>query len=120
MLEQAATARHALSREALVAYRDLGRAIAAVGPTPCQVAQECDRWFADWTRADQAAALCAGCPVVDACLRYALVAREDGVWGGLNASDREHLRRERRATARRDAARAARDAGDRQPVTVGG
>ena len=35
---------------------------------------------------------CARCPVVTACLRHALDVREPyGVWGGLNATERENL-----------------------------
>ena len=38
--------------------------------------------------------LCARCPVLDACLAHALDVREPyGVWGGLNATEREHLLR---------------------------
>jgi WhiB family redox-sensing transcriptional regulator len=47
-------------------------------------------------RAREAAAkeLCARCPVVDACLAHALEVREPyGVWGGLNATEREHILR---------------------------
>ncbi|MGA9102003.1 WhiB family transcriptional regulator [Aeromicrobium sp.] len=47
-------------------------------------------------RAREAAAkdLCARCPVVDACLKHAIDVREPyGVWGGLNATEREHLLR---------------------------
>ena len=41
-----------------------------------------------------AKALCARCPVVEACLRHALDVREPyGVWGGLNATERDHLLR---------------------------
>lgn len=47
-------------------------------------------------RAREAAAkaLCARCPVVESCLRHALDVREPyGVWGGLNATERDHLLR---------------------------
>lgn len=38
--------------------------------------------------------LCRGCPVRDDCLSYALRVNEpDGVWGGLNLSERQRLRR---------------------------
>lgn len=41
-----------------------------------------------------AKALCSQCPVVAECLDHALEVREPyGVWGGLNATEREHLLR---------------------------
>ena len=46
-----------------------------------------------------AKAICAGCPVRDACLTYALDAGEAfGVWGGLTEDERRALRRQRRAS----------------------
>ncbi len=45
-------------------------------------------------RETAAKALCDGCPVVAQCLRHALDVREPyGVWGGLNATERDHLLR---------------------------
>ncbi len=47
--------------------------------------------------------ICARCPVVEACLNYALVNRQHhGVWGGLSEHQREqlhrrHLKRRQRA-----------------------
>lgn len=42
----------------------------------------------------EAKAICAGCPVVDECLAYALAADiRHGVWGGHNAKERAKLRR---------------------------
>lgn len=39
-----------------------------------------------------AKAVCATCPVVESCLRWALAAREPyGVWGGLSVDERESL-----------------------------
>lgn len=39
-----------------------------------------------------AKAVCAGCPVVENCLKWALTAREPyGVWGGLSTEERETL-----------------------------
>jgi WhiB family redox-sensing transcriptional regulator len=38
----------------------------------------------------RAKAVCASCPVIENCLRWALSAREPyGVWGGLSAEERE-------------------------------
>ena len=43
-------------------------------------------------RESRAKAVCAGCPVVQNCLRWALAAREPyGVWGGLSVDERESL-----------------------------
>ena len=40
----------------------------------------------------RAKAVCAQCPVVRECLRWALAAREPyGVWGGLSTEERESL-----------------------------
>jgi WhiB family redox-sensing transcriptional regulator len=40
----------------------------------------------------RAKAICATCPVITNCLRWALVAREPyGVWGGLSVEEREAL-----------------------------
>lgn len=46
--------------------------------------------------------ICAGCPVVDDCLRHALDVQEPyGVWGGLTTPERDAIRRRggRRAPA---------------------
>ena len=41
-------------------------------------------------REQQAKAICAHCPVIENCLRWALAAREPyGVWGGTSAEERE-------------------------------
>lgn len=45
-------------------------------------------------REAQAKAICAQCPVRDACLRHAFdVGEQHGVWGGLSASERRLLAR---------------------------
>ena len=50
--------------------------------------------------AEEAKAICAACPVRQACLEYALAARErDGVWGGATERERRRLVRQRRKTA---------------------
>jgi WhiB family redox-sensing transcriptional regulator len=44
-----------------------------------------------------AKAVCATCPVIDACARHAIEAREPyGVWGGLSETDREEIWAQRR------------------------
>lgn len=56
--------------------------------------------------AGPAKAVCSTCPVQQECLEYALATRQDdGVWGGLDETERRRLRRRRQAAAR--AARAA-------------
>lgn len=50
--------------------------------------------------ASEAKAICAVCPVREACLEYAIATREKlGVWGGLDARERRRLIRQRRRTA---------------------
>jgi len=40
----------------------------------------------------RAKAICATCPVIESCRRWALAAREPyGVWGGLSVEEREAL-----------------------------
>lgn len=47
--------------------------------------------------ATAAKALCAGCPVITECLEWALVYREEGIWGGTGGADRRLIRAERKA-----------------------
>jgi WhiB family redox-sensing transcriptional regulator len=50
--------------------------------------------------AEDAKAICELCPVREACLEYAISAREkDGVWGGLTARERRRVIRQRRRSA---------------------
>ena len=50
-------------------------------------------------QAADAKAVCYRCPVVDACLRWALNSREDtGVWGGLTEQERRRLHRRKSRT----------------------
>lgn len=50
--------------------------------------------------ASEAKAICAACPVREACLEYAISTREKfGVWGGLDARERRRLIRQRRRSA---------------------
>ena len=52
----------------------------------------------------QAKAICAECPVQEACLQYALATNQTaGVWGGLDAGDRRRMRRRIRDRERRKA-----------------
>ena len=54
--------------------------------------------------AGPAKAVCATCPVRELCLEFALITRQDdGVWGGLDETERRRLRRRRREAARKAA-----------------
>ena len=50
--------------------------------------------------AARAVSMCAGCPVRQSCLEFALESRQgDGIWGGLTELERRRERRRRRQTA---------------------
>lgn len=50
--------------------------------------------------AEEPKAICGVCPVREACLEYAITAREkEGVWGGLTERERRRLIRRRRRSA---------------------
>ena len=50
--------------------------------------------------AGEAKAICAMCPVRQACLEYALAHRErEGVWGGATERERRRILRQRRKSA---------------------
>lgn len=50
--------------------------------------------------AEEAKAICFVCPVREACLEFALAAREkEGVWGGATERERRRIVRQRRKTA---------------------
>jgi WhiB family transcriptional regulator, redox-sensing transcriptional regulator len=52
------------------------------------------------SRERRAKAICAGCPVREPCLDYALTIREPhGIWGGLNEAERRLRLEETSATA---------------------
>lgn len=54
----------------------------------------------DGTKYRQAKAMCDACPVVDACLEYAVATRQEyGMWGGLTPRQRKSRRHGRRRTA---------------------
>ena len=44
-------------------------------------------------RAQAAKAICAGCPVIEQCLQFALDGGESGIWGGTTEDERRQLRR---------------------------
>jgi WhiB family redox-sensing transcriptional regulator len=48
----------------------------------------------------EAMAICSACPVINACLRYALTTnQEHGIWGGRSERQRRRLQRRRRGVA---------------------
>lgn len=50
--------------------------------------------FFDAERWHTARAICAGCPVREACLEYALTQRiKSGIWAGLSPQQRDHHRK---------------------------
>ncbi|MEW6155605.1 MAG: WhiB family transcriptional regulator [Actinomycetota bacterium] len=52
------------------------------------------------TEAGPAKDICAGCPVSELCLEFALSTREgEGIWGGTTARERRRILRQRRKTA---------------------
>jgi WhiB family transcriptional regulator, redox-sensing transcriptional regulator len=54
----------------------------------------------DEDEAWEAKAICAQCPVRQACLEYALANRErEGVWGGTTERERRRIHRQRRKSA---------------------
>jgi WhiB family redox-sensing transcriptional regulator len=60
--------------------------------------RELDRLFfpARGETADQARAICAGCPVRKSCLDYAVTTRQAfGIWGGTSEMERRAIRHER-------------------------
>lgn len=56
-----------------------------------------DLWFPDVVDTSRVAKrICAGCPVTDECLQWAITHDERfGVWGGLSVSERDRLVRGR-------------------------
>ena len=55
---------------------------------------------------EAAKAICAGCPVAEQCLEYAIETHQpDGVWGGLTSIERHRLVRRRQRVAREERAR---------------
>lgn len=57
----------------------------------------------------KAKAVCAGCPVREACLAFAMATNQEfGVWGGQDEDERRRLRRQQQAAARAAAAASGR------------
>ena len=57
-----------------------------------------EMWFPDVRENEDnqlALQICARCPVKTECLDYSLLHEQDGIWGGMNQTDRRKLRKER-------------------------
>jgi WhiB family redox-sensing transcriptional regulator len=91
-----------LPKPLFATYEGQRRAACAEGNPHMFFHPEGERGPAREQRERAAVALCAVCPVVEACRAHGLSAREPyGVWGGLTESDREAIyRRERRTNAK--------------------
>lgn len=64
------------------------------GTQPC--AEDPDKWTENWTgRAipvEVAERMCAGCPFLEECRTYAVLANEErGIWGGTTPEQRKEL-----------------------------
>ena len=74
----------------------------------CREADTATFFPASDDEAGPAKAICAECPVQQACLDFALTTRQDdGVWGGLTETERRRLRRRRQEAARAERRAAA-------------
>ncbi|MEV8639491.1 WhiB family transcriptional regulator [Streptosporangium sp. NPDC051023] len=65
---------------------------------PCRTGDP-DRFFVDNLTNDAAAALCRGCPIVQACGEYALRHELYGVWGGMTRLRRRAIQAKARTAA---------------------
>jgi hypothetical protein len=57
-----------------------------------------ENWFPENKEIEEqelAMRICHGCPVKTECLEYSLLHEQDGIWGGVNQTDRRKLRKER-------------------------
>lgn len=84
---------HVIPVGAADAWVELGRALTETGPPPCEISGLPEAW---WSKSPAlvAEALdgCSWCRVADACLEFALRARErEGTWGGRTAAERQEL-----------------------------
>ena len=62
-----------------------------------------EHWFPESREFDDqelAMRICNGCPVQTECLEYSLLHEQDGIWGGMNQTDRQKLRKQRRLRIR--------------------
>ena len=57
-----------------------------------------EHWFPESKEIEEqvfAMRICNGCPVRTECLEYSLLHEQDGIWGGVNQTDRQKLRKQR-------------------------
>ena len=62
-----------------------------------------EHWFPENKEIEEqelAMRICHGCPVKTECLEYSLLHEQDGIWGGVNQTDRQKLRKQRRIRIR--------------------
>lgn len=81
----------------------------------CSGADDPDMWYPISLTdpdTDRAKAVCWGCPLRQPCAEWAITHETDGVWGGLDEQQREHIRQ-----VRREFAPQHRCAGCSQPYT---
>ena len=72
-------------------WGELTEALAVSGPVPCERDPD-DWWSGQPERVAAAVAGCQGCPVLEECRAYGLVAGERwGTWGGMSAEERRQL-----------------------------
>jgi WhiB family redox-sensing transcriptional regulator len=60
-------------------------------------------WFPESKEIEEqilAMQVCSQCPVKEDCLEYSLWHEQDGIWGGMNQTDRQKLRKKRRIRIR--------------------
>lgn len=85
-----------------------GRNCDTTGLGPHDIRRHADHWIPTgrYEKPELAATLCAGCPVIADCLKYALGRPdEEGIWGGTTTAQRVKARRTaREARARRGVA----------------
>lgn len=78
----------------------------------CRIEPPSTFFPSDGVGVEVARRICAGCPVKEPCLEYALYHRIDhGVWGGASERERRRIARRRRLAAAAAAAEAAGIAG---------
>jgi WhiB family redox-sensing transcriptional regulator len=71
-----------------------------MGEGNCRMYPPATFFPSDGVGVDRARKICAGCPVLDTCLEYALQERiEHGVWGGCSERERRRILKRRRLDA---------------------
>lgn len=76
-----------------------GRPCASPIDDPFHIGTHADTYYPREKYYDQATNNCAGCPVINQCLQYALDNNEEhGIWGGTTPKDRAQLLRKQAPT----------------------